>query len=331
MLDKIKANLNYVLCAFLGMFHFVMMSFDYISAFWKYDGERESEGIFNGYQMMKFEDFEGCEAEGLAVFNGILQILLLIVAVGLLLYGAMGLLKAFGQFNEFPSQIAGKDSNILAGFGLLAYAGISFLLFVLMLIWAGANTETVEWGGEKYKSGICVGFGMYFALIFGGLLAAAPFVLPQFVSGLNEETSGGPQISYRCAQCGKKASKTEKFCNACGGNIVAEVVKQYNYVCSGCGKKMKKTDKFCNVCGGAVEAVEVKHMEYVCGGCGKKMKKTDKFCNVCGGTVVEREIAPAAPAAPVAAAPVVEGPVCPNCGKPIAEGQRFCTGCGTTL
>ena len=94
---------------------------------------------------------------------------------------------------------------------------------------------------------------------------------------------------------------------------------------------MKKTDKFCNVCGGAVEAVEVKHMEYVCGGCGKKMKKTDKFCNVCGGTVVEREIAAAAPAAPVAAAPVVEGPVCPNCGKPIAEGQRFCTGCGTTL
>jgi len=294
ILQKLKANLNYALCAFLGLFHFVMLAFNYVSAFAKYSGERNADPALNGYQTMKFSDLVDTQAAGLAVVNGILQILLLLLAVALLAVGVMGLLKAFGIFEQFPDKVDKYETKKLAGFGLLGYTAISFLLFVLMLIWAGVNTESMF----GVKIGVCVGFGMYFALIFGGLLAAVPYVLPKFVPGLNEETARGPQMTYRCEKCGKKAGKNEKFCSVCGGAVVAEVVKQYNYVCSGCGKKMKKTDKFCSVCGGAVVAVEVKQMEYVCSNCGKKMKKTDKFCNVCGGAVVEREVV-LAPSDPV--------------------------------
>ncbi len=310
MMDKIKASLNYALCAFLGMFHFVMLAFNYLSAFMKGGGESEREGFANGYKMMKFADFKGSDAEALAVINGILQILLILVAAALLAIGVMGILKTFGVFKQFPDKVGKK----VAGLAPLVYVGVTFLLFVLMLIWCGANTE--KWGG--YKIGFRAGFGIWFALFFSAALSAASFVLPKVVPCL-KESAGGAQITYHCEKCGKKAGKDEKFCNVCGGAVVAEVVKQYDYVCSGCGKKMKKTDKFCNTCGGAVVAVEIKQMEYVCSGCGKKMKQTDKFCNVCGGAVVEREVAPAV------------APVCPNCGKTIGEGQLFCTNCGTSL
>lgn len=327
-MEKIKANLNYVLCTFLGAFHFVMLAFTYYTAFAKYDGDRNSEAWCNGYKVMSFGKFEGYSAEWLAIIIGILQILLLIAAVGLLVYGVMGLLKAFGVFEQFPDKIGGFDSKKLASLALMGYVAITALLFVLMIIWGICNTDSQSMYGYKIKAGFHVGFGAYFALIFSGLIAATPLVLPKYVPGLNEETSAGPQVVYACTNCGKKAPKGVRFCNACGGNVAASVVKQYNYVCTGCGRKMKKTDRFCNVCGGSVQPVEVKMYEYVCGGCGRKMKKTDRFCNVCGGAAVRREIGAAAP---VAAAPVARGPVCPTCGKPVAQGQRFCTGCGTTL
>lgn len=287
MLNKLKANVSYIVCAFLGMFHFVMMAFKYIAAFAKYEGKHEVEGLFNGYQMMKFADLKGSEAGALAVINGILQILLIVVAVALLAIGVMGILKAFGVFKQFPDKLGNLETKNIAVLGLLGYVAITLLMFILLLIWCGVNTESVM----GYKVGLCADFGAYFALFFGAALAAAPIVLPKFVPWFNESTNG-VQVTYHCEKCGKKAGKDEKFCNDCGGAVVAEVVKQYTYVCSGCGKKMKKTDKFCNACGGAVTAVEVKQMEYVCSGCGKKMKKTDKFCNACGGAVVEREIVP---------------------------------------
>lgn len=329
-MEKIKANFNYVLCTFLGAFHFVMMSFNYISLFFKADGERDSNGVCNGYEMMKFSDFKHADAQWIAIINGILQILLLIAAVGLLVYGVMGLLKAFGVFEQFPDKIGGFDSKKLASLAMIGYVAITALMFVLLIIWGICNTESQDYYGYSFKQGYRAGFGAYFALIFSGLIAATPIVLPKYVPGLNEETSAGPQIVYVCTNCGKKAPKGVRFCNACGGNVAASVVKQYNYICTGCGRKMKKTDRFCNVCGGSVQAVEIKQFEYVCGGCGRRMKKTDRFCNVCGGAAVRREIGAAAPVA-APAAPVARGRVCPTCGKPVAQGQRFCTGCGTTL
>ena len=331
MMDKIKANLSYVICAGLGLTHFILLSFRWLSAFFKYNGEREAYKFCNGYGLMKFSNFEHTDARFLAIFAGLLQIILLLLAIGMLAYGVMGLLKGLGVFEQFPDRVGNFESKKIADLALLAYGATIVLIFMLLIIWCLANTETQKWGSYKLRSGATLGWGLILTVLIAGGAAACPFVLPKLLGGAGE--SGGPQVAYRCAQCGKKAGKNEKFCNACGGAIVAEEVKQYNYVCSGCGKKAKKTDKFCNICGGVIEAVEVKHYEHVCSGCGKKAKKTDKFCNICGGTIVEREIvlaAPAAPAAPVAPeAPAA--PVCPVCGKPVAEGNKFCTGCGTML
>ena len=338
MMEKIKANFNYVLCTCMGLLHFILMAFRYCATFYKYDGERETFLKFSGYDLMKFEDFEGTDAEFLSTVNGILQIFLLIIAVGMVLYGALGLLKAFGVFEQFPDNIGKYESKKVAAMALRAYGGLTSLLLVFLIIWAAANTETQEIWGTKITAGVSISFGVIITFVLAIAATVAPILLPKYIPGLNEggAASSGPQFVYRCAQCGKKAGKTERFCSACGGSVVAEQVKQYDYVCGGCGKKMKKTDRFCNVCGGAVTAVEIKHYEYVCGGCGKKMKKTDRFCNVCGGAMVQREIVPMAPVAPAPVAPVAPaapaaGPVCPNCGKALAEGQRFCNACGTKI
>lgn len=251
MLNKLKANLSYIVCAFLGMFHFVMLAFNYLSAYVRFEGKRESEGFCNGYEMLKFADFDGSKAEALTVINGILQILLIVVAVALLAIGVMGILKAFGVFKQFPDKLGNLETKNIAVLGLLGYVAITLLLFVLMLIWSGVNAQEMF----GYKVGFTAGFGIWFALFFGAALAAAPIVLPKFVPFFQE--TSGVQVTYHCEKCGKKAGKNEKFCNDCGGAVVAEVVKQYTYVCSGCGKKMKKTDKFCNACGGAVVEREV--------------------------------------------------------------------------
>ena len=230
-MEKIKANLNYVLCTFLGAFHFVMLAFTYYTAFYKYSGESDSEKFCNGYKVMSFGLFDDSKAQWLSVIIGILQILLLVAAVGLLVYGILGLLKAFGIFDKLPNKIGAFDSKKLASLALMGYAAITLLMFILMIIYGICNTQSMY----GYKVGLRVGFGGYFALIFAGLIAAAPLVLPKYVSGLNEETSAGPQVTYVCTNCGKKAPKGVRFCNACGGNVAASVVKQYTYVCTGCG------------------------------------------------------------------------------------------------
>ena len=339
MMEKIKANLSYILCASLGLFHFIFMAFRFLSAFYKYDGERESYKFCNGYGLMKFSNFKGSDGSALAVFAGLLQIILLLLALGLLAYGVMGLLKGLGVFEQFPERVGKFPAKKLAELAMLGYVATLALIFMILLVWCLVNTNTSKWGSYKFRSGVTLSWGMYVTLLLSGSVAACPFVLPMLIPELAE--GNGPQVAYHCAQCGKKAGKNEKFCNVCGGAVVAEEVKQYNYVCAGCGKKAKKTDKFCNVCGGAIEAVEVKHYEHVCSGCGKKAKKTDKFCNVCGGAIVEREIvaaAPVAPAAPVAQEiPASQKPmapaanVCASCGNVIAEGNKFCNICGTPV
>ena len=358
MMDKIKSNLNYVLCAFLGLFHFVFLSFRYITAFMSYDGEREGEKLCSGYGLMEFELFEGADGRFLVILAAIIQILLLVLAFAMLVVGVMALLKSFGQFDQFPDQIGGFETSKLAGWALLGYGAANVLILLLLIIFGFANTESYG----RLRGGVCAGFGIFFTAFFALAGALCPILLPKFVPGINEGgDNGGITLTYRCAKCGARASKTEKFCKACGGSVVSEVVKQYNYVCNKCGKRMRQSDRFCNACGGSVVAVEVKNYEYLCGNCGKKMRKTDRFCNACGGAVVEKEIIPmitlcskcgvtmnkndkfckicggaaiqkeAASLATAPAAPVAAGNVCPNCGKSVAEGQRFCNGCGTAV
>lgn len=305
-MDKIKANLSYVLCTCTGLLFFVLSAFRYFVMFasnkeaYKFDviseRARMTFGSVNGYKLMNMELFEDLEdmmkldAEFFGKLASVFQILIMVAAVALLLYGALGLLKAFGQFDQFPNQIGNVETKKIANIGLLVFAGMNVLLFLCLIIFTSANTETED----ETRQGLCIGAGMILSVLLSGVAAVSVFFLPKWFPKLFET---GPEINYVCTQCGKKAKQSEKFCNACGGTI---------------------------------EAVEVKHYEYVCAGCGKKMRKTDKFCNTCGGPMVQREIAPATPAAPV----VPEAPaprVCPNCGKAVGPNNRFCNGCGTAL
>lgn len=327
MLDKIKSGLAYLCCAFIGTFHFVFMAFNYISAYYRADDEKETVPLATGYQLFSLGELSDAEGAGLAVLAIILQVLLLIVAVSLMALGVIGILKVFGVARFLPDKLGAMKTTMLAKIALLGYAGLTLLLFIMLGVFALMNHYSESYFGYTVEVGVSLGAGIWLALIFGALVAAAAWLLPVFVPALKE--TDGPRMAYRCAQCGQKAGKDQRFCNTCGGMIVAEMVKEYEYVCSGCGKKAKKTDKFCNACGNAIVAVEIKPMEYVCGNCGRPQRKNDRFCNACGGAVICREVVPAAPMAAPMAAPAAR--VCPVCGKTVAAEQKFCTGCGSIL
>ena len=339
MLEKIKSNFTYSLCAALGLLQLIFMAMPFFGVFAKAAGEKLGED-FNGFALLKMkfpglaedmsEALEYLGGEGLSstiffTLAGLMQLVALILALGMLAIGVLALLKEFNMFDKFPETLGNYETKKLANLAIRLFGALNFVSLMLLVLFSSANTVEESIWGITISVGVSVGAGAWLAGIIGFAGSGAIMFLPKYVPGL-DEGNAGPQITYHCAQCGKKATKNEKFCNSCGGAVVAEEVKQYNYVCEKCGKKAKKTDKFCNSCGGAIVAVEVKNYEYVCSGCGKKAKKTDKFCNGCGGAIVEREVAPAVPVAPAAA-----GRVCPNCGKEVAEGQRFCIGCGTML
>lgn len=342
MMEKIKSNFNYVLCAGLGLLQLIFLAMPFFGVFAEAMGQKLGEN-FNGYTLLKMkfpgmgeEMGEAMESLGGGMSSsifftmaGLLQLLALLLAIGMMAIGVLALLKEYNMFDKFPEKLGNYETLKVADFAIRLFGALNFVSMLLLILFSSANTVNETYFGITVSAGVNVGAGAILAGIVGFAASGAVMFLPKYVSGLNEGSTG-PQMAYHCAQCGKKASKTEKFCNSCGGAVVCEEVKQYNYVCEKCGKKAKKTDKFCNGCGGAIVAVEVKRYEHVCSGCGKKAKKTDKFCNDCGGAIVEREVTnevPVAPAAPVAPA----GRVCPNCGKEIAEGQRFCIGCGTMV
>lgn len=344
MMEKIKSNFTYALCAALGLLQMLFMMMPFYGVFMKAMGQSESVN-FNGFSLLKMKfaamggdlgeameelgGGDGLSSGFLFTMAGILQLLALLLALAMLTIGVLALLKEYNMFDKFPEKLGNYETKKLANLAIRVFGALNFVSLMLLVMFGAANTLEESFWGITVSAGVSVGAGAWLAGIIGFAGSGAVMFLPKYVPGL-DEGSAGPQVAYHCVQCGKKASKTEKFCNSCGGAVVAEEVKQYNYVCEKCGKKAKKTDKFCNACGGAIVTVEVKHYERVCEKCGKKAKKSDKFCNDCGGAIVEREITnevPVAPAAPVAPA----GRVCPNCGKEVADGQRFCIGCGTML
>jgi hypothetical protein len=52
----------------------------------------------------------------------------------------------------------------------------------------------------------------------------------------------------KCSKCGAENSKDDKFCSACGSNLL-------NTVCSGCGAKIGQGDKFCPECGSSITPI----------------------------------------------------------------------------
>ncbi len=252
MLDKIKKNISYAMCAVMGFLNFILLAFPYISSFYSYDlgewGGKQSgsEGI-SGYDVMDLWDggFSG-------VMSSFLQLFALLLGIALLAWGVLGLLKAFGIFDKLPDKVIGIESKKIGEYGLFGLAGLNVLLFVFLIILSIANTETVQEFGMESKAGIRLSAGIFITMI----VTIGAVVGLKYLEKKLPAADSGETVTYVCAKCGKKARANDRFCNACGGEIEKKVVVKEEYACVQCGKRASGKDKFCHACGGEIKVKE---------------------------------------------------------------------------
>lgn len=240
MLDTIKKNLVYSLCAALGVLQFILFAIPYFAAFVSGFGHEESEG-FSGYKVMDLwdSDFGG-------VMSSLVQVLILIVGIGLLAIGVIGLLKAFDVV-DLTDKFGKLDLKEIGKKGIFVYGGLHVALFIFMIIFTASNTESMG----SLSAGFSLSVGLFLAIIVAGAAVAALILVPKKFP----VDENAPSVTYVCAQCGKKSKASNKFCAACGGAIIEKVAEPKPvYVCSGCGKSAKAGEKFCAGCGSPVVA-----------------------------------------------------------------------------
>ncbi len=220
MLNKIMKNITYFICATLGHFNLILLSFPY---FTKGGSGYVTMGLWQG-------GFSGA-------MISLIQVLLLLWSLSMLAYGIMGILKVFGVFNQFPEEIGDYSMKKIGEVLLYVYAGGNILLFIFMIIFA-----------TLYSVSISV--GIFFTLI----LAIGAIIANSIISARFENVDlNAPTYYYACSKCGKKVKKGVNYCPDCGGKIEERQEVLTYYACSKCGKRAKKGVNFCSDCGGKIE------------------------------------------------------------------------------
>ncbi len=223
MANKIKNNLTYVFSAGLGLLNFILLAIPYVAVFSKlnyggYGGSNShSEGI-SGYNTMNLWKYNSIALElKNETMPSLLQILIFVLGICLLAYGVCGLLKAFGVFEKFPDKLGKIETKKLGEFGLYGFAGLNVLLLIFLIVFAATNTYSESEMGISASRGFRMSAGIFITLIFAiGAVVALKILQKKFPAGAADE----PQVTYTCSKCGKKARAKDKFCNACGGEII---------------------------------------------------------------------------------------------------------------
>ncbi len=253
MTNKLKNNLEYVFCAALGFLNFILLAFPFVSAFYEYDlgswgGVQSSSDGVSGYQILRLWDggFGG-------VMSSLVQLVILLGGIAIMVWGACALLKEYGILPQFPDRLGNFESKKLSEFALFGMAGLHVLLLVFLIIFTASNTESAYGASAGFR----LSAGIFISLVFyiGSVVA-----LIMLKKKMPANTSG-ESITYVCSNCGKRAKASDKFCNACGGNVEKKVIVPVEYVCEKCGTKASAKDKFCRSCGGAVVQRQQKQAE----------------------------------------------------------------------
>ncbi len=257
MLEKIKSNLTYVVCAVLGLFNFILLAIPYIASYYSYDlgawgGKQSSSDGISGYKVMDLWEggFPG-------VMSSLIQIFVLIGGIALLAWGVLGLLKAFGIFDKLPERLGNIESKKIGEYGLFGIAGLNVLLLVFLIILSATNSESYSEYGMEGSAGIRLSAGIFISLV----ITVGAVVALKILEKKLPASDGGETVTYVCNKCGKRARSSDKFCNACGGEIEKKVVVKEEYACVKCGKKATAKDKFCNACGGEIKVKEAPPQE----------------------------------------------------------------------
>ncbi len=257
MLDKLKKNLTYVLCAGLGLLNFIFLAFNYVKAYSEssFGYGNFSEG-FSGYKILKIwgnDDYYFSDSKFGGVMSSTLQLFILLIGILLLAWGVLGLLKAFGIFEKFPDKLGNIESKKIGEFGLFALAGCNVLLLVFLIVFTSSNFEKISEYGITAEAGYKLSAGIFIAIIF----TVGAVVFLKILQKKLPDLESGESVVYSCSKCGRKVRAKDKFCSVCGGEIEKKVALKEKYACEKCGKKATAKDKFCNDCGGAIVKIEL--------------------------------------------------------------------------
>ncbi len=139
MKNKILDNLAYLLCACLGLLNFILLAFPYVAI-------KANAGIYgsaregvNGYKIMELFD-----ANFGGVMSALMQVFILIVGIVMLLWGVLGLLKAFGILTSFPDRIGIFSCKKIAEVLLYLFASLIFLLLIFLIVYVASNSAGFE-------------------------------------------------------------------------------------------------------------------------------------------------------------------------------------------
>ena len=164
-----KKIVSHVLAIFIGAFTFISFSFNSLTTFVKVGKEyvlKDSQAKINGYELMKLWDTEFA-----GVMTSLFQVLIVVAAVLLVIYGVIGLLK---EYDVFKCECADKYINgKYSLMGLMIYAGLNVLMIVFVLIYCGQNKVTY---GES-SAGVKACFGLFIPLILSVASVAVAILL----------------------------------------------------------------------------------------------------------------------------------------------------------
>ena len=280
-LSTVKKNLRWIVCAFLGLFHWILLSFPYASLYAS-DGKNSEDILFSGYAIRN-EMFGLLDAAGIPAFfhllNIILVIVMLLISIYILTKVFLGdLIKKLTKI-ELPDAIGPAKIKFVCNCCLLVYAVLNILVCIGLIIVCIANTQSFRGA----TVGVAPGFGTFFSLVLSiGAIIGLKIVEEKF-----PEFKGGNIKKYVCEACGEASKEGSAFCQKCGGKIVEVApAPKTTYICDGCGAKSKAGVAFCSKCGGKIVA----HVEetYQCENCGASSKAGSAFCTKCGGKIIKK-------------------------------------------
>ena len=152
-----KKMISHVLAIYIGIFTFISFSFNSLTTFVKVGKEyvlKDSQAKINGYELMKLWDTEAA-----GVMTSFFQVLIVVTAVLLVIYGLAGLLK---EVYVIKCECAAKYFDFKYSLiGLMVYAGLNLAMIVFVLIYCGQNKVTY---GES-SAGVKACFSLYLPLI----------------------------------------------------------------------------------------------------------------------------------------------------------------------
>ena len=131
MTNKIKQNLSYVLCAALGLLTFIVSAFAYAVVEVNFYGANKS---YSGYNLLGDEWSAYGDVVSTLSTAAVFQVIILIFAGLMLAYGACGILKAIGAFNQFPEAIGSVKTKLIARVALWVFACLNVLQFIFLVM-----------------------------------------------------------------------------------------------------------------------------------------------------------------------------------------------------